>query len=269
MPIFFKLFELLPDAEHLLSLEPEELAGPLLISLASLDDHQPIRPEGIISFGAMSSVMNHRSNQMKADLLHRYPPESHDEVLFALMEAWQWLQREGFVALCPTSLSSITSAGTITTYFVTRRGKKIETPEALEAYRKANLLPKGQLHSIIAQKVWSIFLQGDYDTAVFQAFKQVEVAVRRAGGYNEKDIGVKLISKAFHETTGNLTDQNQHPDEKKARLLLFMGAIGSYKNPSSHRDVEITAEEAAEVIIFASHLLRIVDSCDQSETNEH
>ena len=267
MPIFFKLFELLPDAEHLLSLEPEELAGPLLISLVSLDDHQSIRPEGIISFGAMSSVMNHKSNQMKADLLQRYPPESHDEVLFALMEAWQWLQREGFVALCPTSLSSITSAGTITTYFVTRRGKKIETPEALEAYRKANLLPKGQLHPLITQKVWSIFLQGDYDIAVFQAFKQVEVAVRKAGNYAESDLGVSLMRDAFHPEDGALTDSNQQQAEKQARSDLFAGAIGSLKNPSSHRDVEITAEEAAEAIIFASHLLRIVDSCNQSEEN--
>ena len=204
---------------------------------------------------------------MKADLLQRYPPESHDEVLFALMEAWQWLQREGFVALCPTSLSSITSAGMITTYFVTRRGKKIKTPEALETYRKANLLPKGKLHSLIAQKVWSIFLQGDYDTAVFQAFKQVEVAVRKAGGYTETDYGTDLMRKAFHEDNGNLTDKSQQKAERRARYFLFAGVIGSYKNPSSHRDVEITAEEAAEVIIFASHLLRIVDSCDQSETN--
>ena len=29
MPIFSKLFEILPDAEQLLNLEPEELAGPL------------------------------------------------------------------------------------------------------------------------------------------------------------------------------------------------------------------------------------------------
>lgn len=267
MPIFFKLFELIPNAEYLLSLEPEELAGPLLISLVSLDNHQSMRPEGIISFGAMSSVMNHRAHQMKADLLQRYPPKSHDEVLFALMEAWQWLQREGFVAPSPTDLSSITSAGTITTYFVTRRGLRVETPEDLQTYHKANLLPKGQLHPIIAQKVWSPFLQADYDAAVLLAFKQVEVAVRKAGGYAETDYGTDLMRKAFHVNNGNLTDQKQQIAEKQARSDLFAGAIGSYKNPGSHREVEITAEEAAEVIIFASHLLRIVDSCNQPEAN--
>jgi hypothetical protein len=75
------------------------------------------------------------------------------------------------------------------------------------------------------------------------------------------------MSKAFDEVDGNLTDPCQHPDEKQARKLLFLGAIGAYKNPGSHRDVEITAEEAVELIFFASHLLRIVDTCAERTSN--
>ena len=144
-------------------------------------------------------------------------------------------------------------------------GEKIQTSENLDTYRKANLLPKEQLHPIISQKVWSVFLQGDYDAAVLLAFKQIEVAVRKAGNYAAADIGVPLMRKAFHVDDGNLTNPSQQPAEKQARSDLFAGAIGSYKNPGSHRDVEITAEEAVEMIILASHLLRIVDSCNQSE----
>ena len=182
-------------------------------------------------------------------------------------KAWQWLEREGFVALRPTQLANSTTLYSSTPYFVTKRGQRIETSDDIETYRKANLLPKRQLHPIIAQKVWSPFLQGDYDAAVLLAFKQVEVAVRKAGGYADTDYGTDLMSKAFHADNGDLTDKSQQKSEKQARYFLFAGAIGSYKNPSSHRDVEITAEEAAEVIIFASHLLRIVDSCNQSEEN--
>ena len=247
--MFSKLFEMLPDAEDLLNLEPEELAGPLLVSL---EDKVSIAIDEIIS-----------DSEMRRTPKPTYPTRRSVEILLALTEAWQWLEHEGLVAPRPPDLRGDIIFADKTRYFVTRRGRRIQTPEALESYRKANLLPKAQLHPVIAQKVWSIFLQGDYDTAVFQAFKQVEVAVREAGGYTKKDYGVVLMGKAFNEKNGNLTDQDQHPDEKKARKLLFLGAIGAYKNPSSHRDVEITAEEAAEVIIFASHLLRVVDACEE------
>ena len=257
MPIFSKLFELLPDAEQLLSLEPEELAGPLLVSLEGIDQ---INPTSIIAFDSMSRVIEENSEL-------QYPNRCREKVIFALMEAWQWLECEGFVAPRPTRLQGSTDISGIIRYFVTRRGKKVETLEDFEAYRMANLLPTPQLHSIIARKVQSLFLRGDYDTAVFQAFKEIEIAVRKAGGYAETDIGVSLMRKAFHVDDGNLTDPNQQPAEKQARSDLFAGAIGSLKNPSSHREVEITAEEAAEAIIFASHLLRIVDSCNQSEEN--
>ena len=249
--IFPKLFELLPEADQLLSLGPEQLAGPLLVAL---DGSDRIEPFEIISFHFMRLYF-----QAHPLVRERYPPEHDDEILFALMESWQWLEREGFVAPRPANLSGRTFSSGVTYYFVTKRGKTIETPEDLEVYHKGNLLPKRQLHPTIAQKVWSLFLQGDYDIAVFQAFKEVEVAVRKAGGYADTDLGVSLMRKAFGDK-GPLTDLKQPPAEQEARAHLFASAIGSYKNPGSHRNVDFTAEEAAEVIILASHLLRIVDS---------
>ena len=125
------------------------------------------------------------------------------------------------------------------------------------------LLPKRLLHHVVSEKVLPIFMQGSYGPAVFEAFKQVEVTVREAGGYTEPDYGTKLMRMAFNPENGALTDPQDM--EKQARSDLFAGAIGSYKNPGSHRDVEITAEEGAGLIVFASHLLRIVDSRSQSD----
>lgn len=232
------IYSLMSDHEVLLALEPEELAGIVLEYLNSLSPRD-------------SGQLN-RYNFSLPHTVEGYPHEYRDEISRALMEAWVWLEREGLLAPKPGSDGDWV--------FITRRGRKLEKAVDVEAYRKTNLLPKQLLHPVIAYKVWSLFLRGEYDTAVFQAFKEVEVAVRDAGGYEKKDYGVNLMRQAFHPQNGALTDPNQLPAEKDATLALFAGAIGLYKNPPSHRNVNITPVEAAEMIIFASSLLKIVDS---------
>ncbi len=69
------------------------------------------------------------------------------------------------------------------------------------------------------------------------------------------------MSAAFDVEKGPLTDMAQVVSERQAEAALFVGAIGKYKNPSSHRNVDFDKPEvAAEIISFASHLLRIIDS---------
>lgn len=239
MPVSY-LHELLPDAENLLRLEPEELAGYLLEHLTDLPSN-----------GSMSGLLN-RYNYTLSSNLQGYDESIRKVVAEAITEAWIWLEREGFIAPKPGD-----SANWI---FVTRRGHKYSGRATLESYRKANLLPRQQLHPVIAQKVWAMFLRGDYDTAVFQSFKEVEVAVRSAAGLTANVIGVNLMRTAFDPKDGKLTDLNALLAEREALSALFAGAIGYYKNPTSHRTVVISAEEAVEMIILASHLLRIVDS---------
>ena len=126
-------------------------------------------------------------------------------------------------------------------------------------------LPEHELHPTIGQKVWEMLLQENYDPAVLQAFKEVEIAVREAGNYAESDHGVPLMRKAFHKDNGNLTDTNQPLAEQEAIGHLFAGTIGYCRNSLAHREVNLTAEEAVELIFLASYLLRIVDSREQPE----
>lgn len=233
------IFSIIPNPEALLALEPEELAGIVLEYLNSLT-----RREG--------SQLN-RYNFSLPHTVEEYPKEYQDRISKALMEGWVWLEREGLIAPEPGSQENWV--------FITRRGERLKKAPDLKVYRMADLLPRRLIHPVVAQKVWSTFIRGDYDTAVFQAFKEVEVAVRNAGNFSLEDFGVSLMRKAFDKTNGPLTDPKLPESEREALAHLFAGAIGSYKNPQSHRNVSITEPtEVVEMIVLASHLLRIVDS---------
>jgi uncharacterized protein (TIGR02391 family) len=245
--MFHSLSSLVPNVDDLLALEVEELAGVLLVHL---NDHEAtVKNQGGFNYH------NFFNAPARNDYVSKQP-----EVDLALMEALAWLRSAGLLVEKASVMGSW--------FFVSRRGKQITSRDDFEAYRKAGLLPKGQLHPLIASKVYPAFMRGEYDTAIFQAFREVEVAVRDAGKFGPNDLGKELMRDAFKPavkkdqsatTPGPLTDAKLPTAEQEAMANLFAGAIGLYKNPQSHRHVPTHPEDAAEVIAFASQLLRIVD----------
>lgn len=241
-----KLLLYMPDPETLLKLEPEELAGYVMEYFNSLGQSEKINR---FAFG-----QSFHDSRECPPAYQGLSEADRQRIRRSLIEAWFWLEREGFIA---QELGDPNRDD----FFVTRKGNRVKGTLDLAAMQKTDLLPRNLLHPIIAEKVWSLFLRGEYDTGIFQAYKEVEIAVRAAGKFDNTDYGVKLMRKAFHPTSGPLADiANPDDGERQALSDLFAGAVGSYKNPASHRKWVVTAEETVEMIMLASHLLRIVDS---------
>ena len=104
------------------------------------------------------------------------------------------------------------------------------------------------------------FLQGDYEEAVFAAFRTVEETVRAMSGSAAGELGVKLMRQAFRPESGPLSDPAAEAGEQEAMSSLFAGAIGVFKNPSSHRTVNYDDPLlAAEAVLLADLLLRLLE----------
>lgn len=124
---------------------------------------------------------------------------------------------------------------------------------------EASLRLHADLHPALNEIARPNFASGAYATAVFEATRQVEIAVREAAGFEKRQLGVQMMRDAF-KVGGPLADANEVVPEQEAVRDLFTGAIGAFKNPTSHRTVEFDSPiEAASIIHLADLLLRIVD----------
>lgn len=77
------------------------------------------------------------------------------------------------------------SHGSSGSYVLGRRALKFQDESEFASFSVSRMLPKESLHPRLADKVWSAFLRVEYDVAVFQAMKTVEVSVREASALQD------------------------------------------------------------------------------------
>jgi uncharacterized protein (TIGR02391 family) len=234
-----RLRQLVPDAPALLEVHPADLAGYML--------------EVLLSLGPMDrGQWNRRNFCIQASQDYGNEHGQNAAVGAACAEAWSWLESNWLICRHPEQDNDW--------YIPTRKGQELRGHADVRRMLAAQELPQHFVHTAFARDVLPLFLQGRYDLAVFESFHLLEIGIRDAAGLGAELIGTALASRAFHPQTGPLTDMNAEPGERQSLMNLMTGALGSYKNPQSHRHVGLEASEAREMVLLASHLLKIVDS---------
>ena len=118
-----------------------------------------------------------------------------------------------------------------------------------------------RLHPAVVIKAYRLFDDGHYASAVFEAFKAIEVRVAAQSGLDIS--GRPLMAAALADggpiqlaaEIGGSTN-----DEQEGFKLLFMGAIQGIRNPKAHTfDRPPSAQRAAEYLSLASVMLRRLD----------
>lgn len=115
------------------------------------------------------------------------------------------------------------------------------------------------LHSRLIEKCADHFQNGKFDDVILNACKVVEVYTRERANLQTSAIGVSLMRKVFKPDQPILKYSDDN-GEQEALMHLFSGFIGVFKNPQSHRFVNVKDPLVAfEVLALADRLCKILE----------
>ena len=146
-------------------------------------------------------------------------------------------------------------------FTLTTRGKEIAEKQLdIDEYslRLENFVEDREL----IEKCQESFNSGEYETAIFSAYRLLEIKVREKAELTENDIGKGLMQSAF---APKKTSKLQIPTcktepEEVGALNLFLGAIQFIRNPHGHRVVDYeNPRTALRIMVFAELLLELVN----------
>lgn len=231
-----RLSQYISKIEVLNTLEPEALAGILLSMLKKRDKF----------------LFYNEWLQIQQDFNW-----NHDTKMI-ISAAWQYLRSECLIGPSPDQDGW---------EIVTKRGHHINDSEGIDDLSRRTLLKKQLLHASLQSTTFSQFLSGNYELSVIQAYKEVEICVRDKSQLKSLN-GVNLMRSAFKPKSGRginpgpLTDTNLDVSEQEGMMNIFAGAMGWCRNPVHHKTIEMSLDEAMQMISFASYLLSLVDKSD-------
>lgn len=218
----------------------------------------PTADLALIILGELSDQANVNSMLRGREQTHQRNDENDTAFLLErFSDGWAWLVAHGLIGPHPTQDPHHWVR-------VTDRGRNVLATGNTKTVLAEQRLPD-DLHPGLAQ-AQGLFVAGNSDLAVFAALREVEVELRGRSGAANDMIGVPLARYALDPEKGPLADQRLESGERHALSHLFAGALGAFKNPTSHRIVDYDDPAvAAGIILFADLLLRLLDQPNTTE----
>jgi hypothetical protein len=177
-----------------------------------------------------------------------------DALTAKLRRAWAWLAQEGYVVDDHRQRDGHWKVITPEGWEIARSTDVAATLHRVQAAAQLNI----ELHPRLrAAGVDVTFRAGDTDSAIRDAFADLEDAVRALCGYTASDYGVTMMSKAFAKTgplAGGMDPQHQVGVQR-----MFEGAFAVLRNPAGHGPTGLGVSEAVETVLHADLLMRQLD----------
>ena len=213
--------------------------------------HEHKRPGGFYNGHGWSYEGIVRNKITEFFKIERLSDQEYADGLRAVYE----LERDGFIMRDPSQSEAFK--------ILTQRGLQVVDQSLDEMQLPSIDIDQLLKRPALRDKVHDDYVSGDYESAIFKAFKMLEETVRAKAKQPPDMIGADLMSKAFRPGGGILKHPNaKTPAEEEAFHLVMRGSIMWFKNPSSHRTVGFNdPEQAAHVLCFANLLLDLVDEC--------
>jgi uncharacterized protein (TIGR02391 family) len=127
-----------------------------------------------------------------------------------------------------------------------------------DARYQAHPFDERNIHPEIGIVSLKLFDDGHYSQATFEAFKYLEIAVKKLARIN--DSGFKLMMSAFAENMPKIKltalQSTSEIDEQSGYKFIFAGAMSAIRNPRGH-DINIdSVDRCLDHLSLASVLLR-------------
>ncbi|OWJ68470.1 TIGR02391 family protein [Inquilinus limosus] len=143
---------------------------------------------------------------------------------------------------------------------IARGAKNVGQPSASEN-RSVHPFDERNIHPEITSVSLKLFDNGHYSQATFEAFKYLDIQVKKLSGIN--DSGYKLMMAAFAEASPKIKLTNlatsSDIDEQMGFKFIFAGVMSAIRNPRGHDITSDPIDRCLDHLSVASVLLRRIE----------